>query len=85
MVDADHSPEHVRRLCDWWVGNRAAWFAREGIDLDDPQEWWEIVQGVLATGTDKISIVNGQLLASALFKIAHLEQAAIDSRAERDA
>jgi hypothetical protein len=75
----------VRRICDWWVGNRAAWFAREGLDLDDPQVWWDIVEQVLATGSDKISIVNGQLLASALFKIARLEQDAINSRVERDA
>jgi hypothetical protein len=84
MVDEPkHTPREVREICDAWIDDRVEWFSEE--DLDNPRLWWDIASQVLATGPDKISIVNGQLLASALFKIAHLEQAAINSRAERDA
>jgi hypothetical protein len=83
-VDEDHTPEHVRRVCDVWVGNRADFFRTE-LDLDDPQVWWDITEQVLAPSGDRVMVIQSQLLASALFKIAQLEQAAIDSSAERDA
>ena len=72
MVDENHTPTEVRAICDWWVENRARWF-KDQIDIDDDQTWWDVVEQVLAPGRDRISVVNAQLLCSALCKLAELQ------------
>ena len=72
VSEPERTPQAVREICDGWVDSRVEWFSDE--DLDNPRLWWDVASQVLATGADKVSMVNAQLLASALFKLAAMRK-----------
>lgn len=74
-VNDDHSPDEVRCQSDEWIEQRVEWL-RGFADLNDSQEWWEVAASVLCRGSleNDGMVVDAQLLASALFKLAAVER-----------